>query len=280
MKIAVPFLVLTCALTTSAFADTFTFNNGTPDGRMGMASRPASTGKTEIEAADDFILTAPTSLISATFYGLLPSSAAILGVDVEIYRVFPFDSTFPASGNVPTRVNSPSDVAFDERASTAGLTFTSSVLNSSFTVANSVVNGINKVPGSFTGGEGAASGKEVQIDVNFTTPIDLGANHYFFIPQVLLSDGTFLWLSSPRPNPALSPDLQTWIRDGKLSPDWLRVGTDIVGGSPAPTFNGAFSLNGTTGAPTPEPSSFVLLLTGSVALLRRLRLRSPKALSF
>ena len=29
-----------------------------------------------------------------------------------------------------------------------------------------------------------------------------------------------------------------------LDPDWLRVGTDIVGGNPAPTFNAAFSLDG------------------------------------
>ena len=29
-----------------------------------------------------------------------------------------------------------------------------------------------------------------------------------------------------------------------LDPDWLRIGTDIVGGTPAPTFNAAFSLTG------------------------------------
>jgi LPXTG-motif cell wall-anchored protein len=41
-------------------------------------------------------------------------------------------------------------------------------------------------------------------------------------------------------------DLQTWIRDEALQPDWLRVGTDIVGGNPAPTFNATFSLTGET----------------------------------
>ena len=268
-------LTLTCALTASASADTFTFSNGTPDGRMGMASRPGSVGVTEIEAADDFVLTAPTSLTSAAFYGLLPSSATILAVGVEIYRVFPFDSTNPPSGNVPTRVNSPSDVAFALRDSAGGLSFSTTVLASTFTVGNSVVNGINKIPNQTTGGEGAASGEEVQFNVNFTTPLNLGADHYFFVPQVQLSNGTFLWLSSARPNPAVSPDLQAWIRNGNLDPDWLRVGTDIVGGTTPPTFNGAFSLAGTTASPTPEPSSWILLLTGSGALLRRLRPGSP-----
>jgi len=41
-----------------------------------------------------------------------------------------------------------------------------------------------------------------------------------------------------------------------LEPDWLRVGTDIVGGAPAPTFNAAFSLTGFT---VPEPASLSLL---------------------
>jgi hypothetical protein len=275
LKTAISLITLVCALTVpaSAYADPFSFSNGTPDGRMGMASRPGSSGVTEIEAADDFILNSTTSLTSASFWGLLPSTGSILGVDVEIYRVFPQDSDTTRTPAVPTRANSPSDVVFDARDSATNLTFTSSVLSNSFSVANSVVNGINKFPNQTTGGEGPASGKEVEIDVNFTLPIDLGAGHYFFVPQVLLSNGTFLWLSSARPNPALTPDLQAWIRNGNLDPDWLRVGTDIVGGSPAPTFNGAFSLGGSTASSTPEPSSWVLLLTGSAAFLRKLRPR-------
>jgi hypothetical protein len=31
-----------------------------------------------------------------------------------------------------------------------------------------------------------------------------------------------------------------------LAPDWLRIGTDIIGGTPAPTFNMTFSLSGET----------------------------------
>jgi Putative Ig domain len=216
---------------------------------MAMTSRPASGGLTETEAADDFVLSANMMITHATFVGLLPTGAplsAITSVDVEIYRVFPKDSTNPPAGNVPTRVNSPSDVAFDARD---GLTPTASVLAANFNAANSVVNGINKSPNQTTGGEGAVSGEEVSFDVNFSPPFNLAADHYFFAPQVGLSSGNFLWLSAPRP--ILAPgtpfpgDLQAWIRNANLSPDWLRVGTDIVGPS-SPTFNGTFSLSGSS----------------------------------
>ena len=38
-------------------------------------------------------------------------------------------------------------------------------------------------------------------------------------------------------------DLQAWIRNANLAPDWLRIGTDIIG---AGTFNMTFSLTGNT----------------------------------
>lgn len=93
------------------------------------------------------------------------------------------------------------------------------------------------------------TGQEVLFNVTFTAPFLLPADHYFFIPQVALPPGAnFLWLSAPKPivppgTPFL-PDLQSWIRNANLDPDWLRIGTDIVGGNPAPTFNGTFSLAG------------------------------------
>jgi hypothetical protein len=118
--------------------NTFFFSTGDPDGKMAMASRPDSAGKIEIEAADDFVLTTNTNITSATFTGLLPTGASlsdIADVRVEIYRVFPNDSTFPPDGNVPTRNNSPSDVEFDDRSASAhNLTFTPGIINSSFTV--------------------------------------------------------------------------------------------------------------------------------------------------
>ena len=102
------------------------------------------------------------------------------------------------------------------------------------------------------------TGQETQITVNFTTPFDLPADHYFFVPQVELSNGDFFWLSAARPivppGTAFPPgftDLQSWTRDesnGGIDPDWLRVGTDITHQGP---FNAAFALNGVA---VPGPS--------------------------
>jgi hypothetical protein len=233
------------------------FSTGTPDGLMAMASRPASAGKIEIEAADDFVLAAPTQLTSATFTGLVPSGTSVQSVDVEIYQVFPVSSTTPPSGSVPTRTNSPADVVDVTRGTTTtDLTFSTTVLNANFTAANSVqAGGIHPLPNVTTGGDGAVSGQEVRLDIAFTTPINLPAGQFFFVPQVELPTGKeFLWLSAPRPIAAPGTpfvgDLQTWTRDASLDPDWLRVGTDIVGGTTPPTFNGTFSLAGTVTCPT------------------------------
>jgi hypothetical protein len=270
-------LLLTATLASQPLAATFMFSTGDPDGKMAMASRPSSAGKIEIETADDFVVGSPTTLSSATFTGLVPltfNPADIGEVRVEIYRVFPKDSTNPPSGNVPTRVNSPADVEVTDRTSTGGgLSFTTQ-LQGSFTAANSVLNGIHPIPNQTTGGEGPVTGVEVFFDVTFTSPISLPADHYFFAPQVELTTGDFFWLSAPKPivppGTPFAPDLQTWIGDGNLAPDWLRVGTDIVGGTPAPTFNAAFSLEGTTGATSvPEPSALLLLGSGAVLVALR-----------
>ena len=115
------------ALAQPALAAPF-FSTGNPDGLMATATRPGSAGVFEIESADDFVLTTGTSITTATFTGLIPVGVALSDVKnvvVEIYRVFPADSnvgrtsgppTFSTS-QVPTRVNSPSDVAFDSRDS-------------------------------------------------------------------------------------------------------------------------------------------------------------------
>src|SRR6266480_5517338 len=102
-----------------ASADPFLFNTGNPDGKMATASRP-STGASEIESADDFALTSQTQITGATFTGLLPTGSplsSVNGVTVEIYRVFPLDSNTVRIPSVPTRVNSPSDVALTSRTS-------------------------------------------------------------------------------------------------------------------------------------------------------------------
>src|SRR6266508_4807621 len=173
-----------------SYAQAFTFSTGFPNGLMGTASRPANLGlsQIEIESADDFILVSLTTIDHATFTGFLPSGAPfsnVQQVEIEIYRVFPLDSVNPPSGHVPTRANSPSDVDFDARSSAdADLTFTTTLLNASFNVTNSVLNGINPIPNQTTGGEGPISGTQVRIDVALTSPFRLPPGHYFYIPQV------------------------------------------------------------------------------------------------
>ena len=244
------------------------FSTGLPDGRMATLSRPDTGGVLETESADDFIFSTATTIDHASFTGLLVGGdvANISGVDVEIYRVFPNDSTVPPSGNVLTRANSPSDVEFASRADGVDMTFAVTDLGN-FTVANSVINGVNIAPNQFTGGEGAQRGEEVRFDVTFTSPFVLPADHYFFVPQVAMSSGDFLWLSAPKPIVApgtpFAPDLQSWIRNGNMAPDWSRVGTDITHQGP---FNAVFSLSGP--ASVPEPSACLLFTLGAPWLLR------------
>ncbi len=271
IRTALSFAVL-CALAGSAAAAPFTFSTGDPDGRIATGSRSSSPGKIEIESGDDFILSERTRLDGASFTGLLPAGANVDRVTVEIYRVFPKDSDTTRTPAVPTRVNSPSDVELDGRDSgVAGeLSFTLTLLDPNFTAANSVLNGIHPLPNQTTGGEGPASGQEVRFDIDFLKPLLLDPDHYFFVPQVGLDNGDFLWLSAPRPIVApgtpFAPDLQSWIRDQDLDPDWLRVGTDIIGGTPAPTFNAVFALRGAT---IPEPATLALLAAGLAGLRRR-----------
>jgi hypothetical protein len=267
-----------------ALASPFFFSTGNPDGKIATASRPISTGVFEIESADDFALTQQTSISQITFTGLLTGATpSINQVRVEIYRVFPEDSNIGrTSGSptfstpeVPTRVNSPSDVGFDVRDSsvTGDLTFLITSMGS-FTVNNSLLpGGIHPKPNQTTGGNGSVTGTEVQFTVNLTNPFLLPADHYFFVPQVGVSGGDFLWLSAPRPivppgtpfSPGLT-DLQSWTRDEFLAPDWLRIGTDIVGGTQPSTFNAVFSLTGET-ASVPEPSTLSLMVFALFGLI-------------
>jgi hypothetical protein len=246
-----------CLLAAPAKAQSpFFFSTGAPDGLIGSVSHPESAVSTEHESADDFILTSPTLLQKATFTGLLVNGGPgdISEVVVELYHVFPTDSNAGRTPQVPTRTNSPGDKRFDARSTEDGsLQFTTHLLNPSFTVANSVIEGIFPQPNQFTGGEGSRMGQEVQFDVAFATPFELPAGQYFSVPQVLLGDpgGNFLWLSAPFSE--FSGDLQLWVRQGSLKPDWLRVGTDITH---EPPFNASFSL---TGVLIPEPASLSLL---------------------
>jgi len=293
IKLAIPALATGLLLVQPAAADPFFFSTGDPDGKIATLSRTASPGKLETETADDFVTTAPvTEITSATFTGLLIGGATpanVSDVEIELYHVFPVDSDPTRTPNVVTRTNSPSDNNFAAADSALGqLSFTTTVLNTSFTAANSVVNGIHAAPNQFTGGEGPVTGEEVQFNITFNTPFVLGPDHVFFRPEVDLgSAGDFLWLSAPKPIvapgtpfPTGFTDLQTWTRTdgpGALAPDWSRIGTDITDQGP---FNAVFSLSGVT--TTPEPSTWAMMLIGFgglgfAAYWRRIRFAARNA---
>jgi len=245
----------------------FAFSTGIPDGRIATIAEPANAhnSQVEFESADDFVLPTETVIRHASFTGLLTGGATpedVSNVIVEIYRVFPEDSdvgrtsgppTFSTS-KVPTRVNSPSDVAFESRDSAdKELNFRADVLSATLT-AQASVSSAGKISVN-SGGNGPVTGEEVTFDITFRNhPLDLPPDHYFFVPQVGLSDSApagahFLWLSAPKPIvppgtpfPPGATDLQSWMRDDPpLAPDWLRIGTDIIGGT---TFNASFELSG------------------------------------
>ncbi len=249
-------LVLTLYVATPLWAAPFLFSTGNPTTLLGALSRRPSPGKIETETADDFNLQETTVIKTATIVGLIPAETPldnIKDVEVEVYEVFSQNNSdvsrtsgppLFSTAAVPTRVNSPADgeIGTATRARTEGtLTISTRVLNSSFKVDSTVGNKLSVNAGS----DGAFTGQEVEITITFTTPIILTAGHYFFRPEVLVTNGDFLYVSGQRPilGLPLSPDLQAWIRNANLAPDWLRIGTDIIGGT---TFNMAFSLTGET----------------------------------
>ena len=250
-----------------AAAQPFTFSTGNPDGLIATFSGPASGQHLDTETADDFVLPTATRLTGGAFTGLLPVDLALAGVkavNIQFYHIFRADPANPPSGHVLTRDNSPADVDFLSRdSSTKDLSFTVQSVKPEFRANNSVVDRINPFPNQFTGGEGSVVGQEIRVDFTLKKGVTLDAGHYFFVPQVTLTDGSFLWLSAAKPiaapgTPFLN-DLQTWIRNSDLEPDWSRVGTDITHQGP---FNASFDLNGTA---VPEPATAALLGIGLVA---------------
>jgi hypothetical protein len=253
----------------SALAETVLYNNDIPDGKIATLSRPGSPGVSERETADDFLLKSNSQITGGSFTGLLPSGAKINNINVEIYGV---QTTEITNRNVPTRVNSPTNDALREEDIAGGLSFHTHTQNNLVSVGNSVVDNIQ--PGAtsaitMTGGEGPKSGEEVRIEFTLAQPFNLLAGHYFFVPQVQLDNGNFLWLSAAKPPSAFGStpfagDLQSWIRnDPGIAPDWERVGTDVIGGAPPQPYNAAFRL---VGAPVPEPATICMLVAGLMVM--------------
>jgi len=262
---------LAWAASIPVLAQSLSLSTGPVDGRMAMASRPESTGKAEREAADDFVLDAAATLTGVSFTGLIAGTGSgmptIEKVVIEIYSLYPDRSNAARIPGVPTRTNSPSDVALAslDSSTTGELEFSTSVVSTSFVAANSVLAGINHFPNQKTGGDGPVTGSEVAFDLSFSSLL-LDAGHYFLVPQVQMTNGEFYWLSAS-PGASFTSDLQSWERGDSISPDWLRVGADIAGQS---TFNAAFSLTGNVAA-VPEPETWALMLFGLTLVLGKKR---------
>src|SRR5262245_39151261 len=194
-------LALLACLGTTAWADTFFFSTGSPNGLLGALSRRPSPGNIETETADDFLLQETTVIKSATITGLLPTGTpvgSIKDVEVEVYHIFPADSdvgrtsgspNFSTPG-VPHRNNAPYDVEIDTatRDRLAGtLSILPRILSAAFTANLTVVNVDRFSMGA--GSAGPITGEEVEIAITFTNPIILPSGHYFFRPEVLLTSG-------------------------------------------------------------------------------------------
>jgi hypothetical protein len=265
----------------------FVFSTGAPDGLIATISEPpnAHNNKVEFETADDFVLGTETVIDHASFSGLLTGGATLKNVDdvfLTVYRVFNNDSDLTRTIQVPTRNNSPADNEIENFDSAVGeLSFHAHLLNPTFSAQSSVFTTDKISVGS--GGNGQVTGQEVRFDVTFNTTLDLPAGHYFFVSKVGLkasapADAHFLDLSAPKPIappgtpfPPGAKDLQSWMRfdpgNGTgLAPDWLRIGQDVIGGTPFPTFNASFSLSGHTVPPHITSLSQTSAVEGSADL--------------
>ena len=167
---------------------------------MATATRPAAPANLRSSRPTTSFSRRPRQSPSATFTGLLsgaPRSSDIGEVVVEIYRVFPDHSDVGRTSGPPTSrrrtcrrasIRRPMSHS-DSRDSQQRPQFLDHRPGRRFTALNSVQpGGIHPKPGQTTGGNGAVTGEEVQFNVTFTTPFDLPADHYFFVPQVEISD--------------------------------------------------------------------------------------------
>ena len=273
--LAIPLALIGFFLSTPVEADSVFFSTGRSDGLIGTASRPASAGKVEIEVGGrlrpygrnrhherDLHRPAAGRRAAQRRHGCRGRNLSRVSPRFQ-HRTNPqrYDAgqfTFGCRIGRPQFVERRPD--FHPRGDSEQL-HRQQLRPERHQSLNP------NPPGEFTGGEGAVTGQEVEFNVLFTTPFVLPADHYFFVPQVELTNGDFFWLSAPKPivppgrssRPA-SPTCRVGYAMAPLDPDWLRVGTDITHQGP---FNAAFTLSGST---VPEPSTWAMMLLGLAGL--------------
>ena len=67
-------------LLSQAWAASFSFSTGDPDGKLATLSRPPSPGIIQTETADDLVVTQTVVISQATFTGLLPLGAPLTSI--------------------------------------------------------------------------------------------------------------------------------------------------------------------------------------------------------
>ena len=213
-----------------ALADAFSFTTSTPDGRIGSRStaghgrRPRDRSGRRLHsrgrhAADrrQLLWTAASRRVSIR---------RRVRASRDLPRV-PENSTAPAERcRADTRELAVGRRVRHSRGSGDGsLSYATSIVNPNFTVANSIVNGINPVPLQTTNGEGPVRGQEALIPLrsSFSLPPD-----YYFVVSASPADQRYVPLAVRSGTGALHggfPGLDSQRQSGS---NWLRAGTDIV----------------------------------------------------
>ena len=146
------FTIASC-IAGAMYAGSFSFTTGTPDGLIATGSRPSSPAGIEIESADDY---------SGQFHDShereLLRADPVLGQSQRHKRskgrdLWYSQRTRPIRRRAMSRPETTllriSPLPNGTMPRVGGLTFIASVVNGSFTAANSVLNGINPKPSQF-----------------------------------------------------------------------------------------------------------------------------------
>ena len=227
------------ALATPAFAGDFFFTTGNADGLLGALSRSDSPGKVETETADDFVLTQTTIISGATIVGLVNAAVAnITNVEVEVYNRFRWTRSVSSVGATCSRASTRrrTSKSMPPRAMEA---WERSVLPQRQLSANfhrTEHRGKRHQPESEPAGPAArvaTSGAEVE-DHHHVHQADPSARRSLFLSPGGVGGGWRFPVAvgaagrSWRPARRSRSDLQAWIRNARLAPDWVRIGTDVI----------------------------------------------------